>query len=178
MSNQLEEIRQLKGQGISIRVIAGKLSISKYEVEKAFLRLKVLSERPDTDSNSCLDEEPDIWPDSQPQSSGQVYSTMAGPKSPKDLPSEWHSGVTRFEADFIITNYIEKYTPLEIKGLYEDEYPMGYISLNDIRKVIQAYEQEEIQQSTAKLAVKKAATEQLLQQFINFVGDDALAFLL
>ncbi len=201
MSNQLDTIRQLKEQGMSIREVAVQLSITKYEVEKAFQQLKAFGQRPDSrldsysddrldDESDSFNDESDDCPDDQddqmPVSGEFALLSSAKGRSFGDLPSEWYKGVTRSDADFIIEHHIAGNGPSQIKACYTRKYPIEFISLEVIHQVVDAYEnrvvrvrkQEEANQQERKAAAKKAADERMFEQFNNFVGEEALAFLL
>lgn len=186
---------------MSIREIAMQLSITKYEVEKAFQQLKAFGQRPDSRldsySDNCLDDESDSFDDEPddclddkddpiPTSKGSALSASPMEKASKDLPSEWYKGVTRYEADFIIEQHLVGHGPSQIKAWYMAKHPSGFMDLGAIHQVVDAYEnrvvrvrkQEEANQQERKAAAKKAADERMFEQFNNFVGEEALAFLL
>jgi len=176
MNQYTEAIHQLKAQGLSIRAIMDRLDLKKHVVETALHQLPMRPDRPDEDWESCPDDDDDAPSDRPTKMSGRVV-LVSEPISAKDLPSEWYSGVSRVEADFIIIHHLEQRDALTIKARYEDQHPDGYLSLSAIRHVVQAYEQDEARQNRLKASAHQAKADQLFQQFTQFVGADLLAFL-
>lgn len=178
MDHQLSAIRQLRDSGVSIRDIADRLDIKKHEVEKAFITMKALEQRPDTDPDS----ETDAWPDESasmyghsPNRSSRVVPET---KAPKDMPSEWNSNCTRQEADFIISNYLESYEAYEISNLFKVKWKEGFLSLSDIERVIDAYDKEQGRKKEAEAEKQRINDVRLIETFNHFIGEDALALLL
>ncbi|MBO0932549.1 hypothetical protein [Fibrella aquatilis] len=178
MDHQLSAIRQLRDSGVSIRDIADRLDIKKHEVEKAFITLKALGQRPDVDSGS----EPDPWPDESasmyghsPDRSNRVVPKA---KAPKDRPSEWNSNCTQQEADFIISNHLEGFQPYEIGSVYREEWTDGFLALADIERVIDAYDKAQSRKKEAEAEKQRINDVRLIETFNHFIGEDALALLL